>query len=86
MGIGSGKGNRIVKPRSARQHEQAEDYGGRGENVVAILPRDAGLPTRSWWADPCGWDEFHAKAAREEARMNVSKIGRAHGNGNLTER
>ena len=79
-----GHGNRIVKPRSARQHEQAEDYGAR--SGVAILQRDAGLPSSSWWADPCGWDEFHTKAAREEARMNVSKIGRAHGNGNLTER
>lgn len=75
-----GHGNRIVKPRTAAQREQAGDYGTRPENVIAILPRDAGLPTRSWWMD-LSREEFDAAAAREVVRMRDSKYGRAHGNG-----
>lgn len=75
-----GHGNRIVKPRSARQHEHAEDYSARPENVIAILPRDAGLPTSSWWTSARSREEFDAAAAQEERRMRDSKYGRTGGN------
>ena len=80
-----GHHNRIVKPRSARQREHAEDYTNRAENVIAIVPSTAGLPDRSWWLG-LSREDFDAAVAEQAGRMRDSKIGRAHGNGNLTER
>ena len=74
-----GHGTRIAKPPSARQREQAEDYSTRPENVIAILPRDAGLPDRSWWVG-LSREKFDQAVEREARRMRDSKMGRAPGN------
>lgn len=78
-----GHGNRIVKPRSAAQRAHADAYREKPENVIAILPATAGLPTTSWWTEPRTREEFGAAAAQERARMSESKFSRTLGNSTL---
>lgn len=74
-----GHGARLVKPPSQRQQIHAQDYSARPENVIAIHPKEAGLPTSSWWATPRTREAFDAAVAKESGRMRDSRYGRING-------
>lgn len=71
-----GQGNRITKPPSSKQRAQAKRH-----SATVILGSGAGLPESSWWATPLTRAEFDAEAARQRARLAVSKFGGYRGNG-----
>jgi hypothetical protein len=49
------------------------------EQPIAIQPASAGLPDRSWWADPAvSWDEFTDRAKDAAVRMKESRLGRVN--------
>ena len=71
------QGFRIVKPRTENQLLAADAWGRcRPDNVTAILPRDLGLPSDSWWIKPGNFAEL---ARREQKRMELSRFGRMSG-------
>ena len=45
-------------------------------NRVLVLPRDAGLPSRSWWTET-DRDGFTQRARQEQERMATSVFGRS---------
>lgn len=67
-----GKGNRITKPRSAKQQAHAKRYS----NAHVTAPAGAGLTNGSWWTKPMQTrEEFDTAAAHETRRMAESKFG-----------
>lgn len=63
-----GHGNRIVKPRTAKQQAQTVAYRDAQSSYASPNP-----PTTSWW---CGWntrEELDAAVERERHRMNAPR-------------
>jgi hypothetical protein len=69
-----GKGNRIVKPPTAKQRAQAKAYG-----AMAIIPAADTVPKSSWWTEPKTREEFDQAAAAQRTRMQESTFGKFKG-------
>lgn len=70
-----GQGNRIVKPRSAKQRAQAEAWGGAAMVTPAAEPSTVNAPECSWWTKPRSREEFDELAKQQVARMKASTFG-----------
>jgi len=68
----------IVKGRTERQREAADSY--KQQPAVYGKQTESSLPSTSWWAIPCSYEQFTAKVAQEQSRLTQSKFSRILGN------
>jgi hypothetical protein len=72
----SGKGNRIVKPRTAAQRDQAHAWG----HEPIFAPKvEASAPDTSWWITPKTREDFDQAAKDQRERMQASAFGKVKG-------